>query len=192
MSTVSHVNDRDDRRFDLRPSCDVHGSDMVGVVREPTLDADKLCLALAVALVAVATVQTGAGRVARIDDVDPYARETSLVRDERPELSEGPAHVTRTLRPPNRYPVADPRKVFKGDAAFGVLSLADESLRDHMVRIGSEPGLTTGQALEMTLCALGPTTLKRATERGVLDTAGSMGSKASERRERRGDGDGAP
>lgn len=92
-------------------------------------------LALAISFLAVTTLAACPTGVARIDEHDLYAIQSSFVLDECSELKVCPASHPGSLPLPKRCPLADTLEVFKSDPAFGVLSGFDESFGNAMVNV---------------------------------------------------------
>ena len=78
------------RLIDSSPCCDIPRSTEIGVCRVAALAALKLCLALAVSLLAVPALGTNAGRVAGIDGHQGHPVQLGFIPQERPQLIESP------------------------------------------------------------------------------------------------------
>lgn len=76
-----------------------------------------------------------------------------LVGKKRTKLEETPIAMSSTLLLTNRYPFADARQIFDGDAASGVFSNPDNALGNHVIRVFLESLLPTRQLAQAALGA---------------------------------------
>ena len=144
-------NSCDKRPADVGPACNVHRSDMVGVISKPTRLTNELGLALAIGLVDVAARWASPRSVTRIYGHEFDASDGGLVAEERAQLKERPSRVHRSLVFSGRYPVANSRQVFNGNPSPGAFSLRDDLLRDHVISVGTKTGLLAREFFEVTL-----------------------------------------
>jgi len=161
-----------DRLHDSSPGRNVHGADMISVVREPAAGADEFGLRPPVCLVDTPARWAHPAGVARVDGTDLYASKSGLVRNERAELEERPAVQVRSLGLANCYPTANASEIFEGDPASGVFGLANESLADRVVRVGVESVFSPRELLQMALGALRPDGLKCGLQLNILAANG--------------------
>jgi hypothetical protein len=140
--------------------------DSVGRASEPAHDAFETCPCGTIRLVHVPTGQARTTGFARIYGNNRHTGQSSLVRDERSKLGEGPIRVSRPLALANRYPVADAPKVFQSDAAPGALRDGNDTLADAVVGIPLEAGLRSPDSPEFAASGLGSLALKIASPVG--------------------------
>lgn len=108
----------------------------------------KLTLVLAVGLIAMATLRTGAASIARIDGHNGDALTLGLVFDEGAQLEESPTVVLCSLPPPNRYSQANALEVFKCDPSRCAFSDDNELFADNVVDVRPEARLAPADALQ--------------------------------------------
>src|SRR5262249_27992861 len=137
-------------RLDYRdsPSPHIEGSVDIGVTGKPAMQTTKLSLAFSIALLAIATFRTGAGRVAGINGHNRYPFALGLVCDEGAQLMEGPAGMLRPVAPPNRYSLADTLEFFKGNPSRCAFSGRDQALADDVVDVCPIASFTPPDSLE--------------------------------------------
>ncbi len=104
-------------------SADVAGAVAVCVINESAGPAREPRLGDPVRSVDVAALGAGTGGVRRIDVHHRHPGLVGLVRDELPQLCEGPAGVGGPLGLAKPYPFADARQVLQGDTASGAFRL---------------------------------------------------------------------
>lgn len=113
-----------------RSLSDVDRRDRVSKSTEPACSTGEPRLTRAIGLLAVPTGGTGAARVARVHEDDRDTSKARLVRDERPQLIEGPGVQCCPVAAPNGYPLPNPLEVFQRDSATCALSLGNDLLAD--------------------------------------------------------------
>lgn len=88
---------RDNRLHDSSP-CDVSRGIAISVIAMSTVDTQEGGLALAILFGTMTTLATGPRCVGRVDRVQWHTCKSSFVRQEEPELPEGPIGMAMTLR----------------------------------------------------------------------------------------------
>ena len=93
-----------------------------------------------------------------IDDLEQYASLLGFVGDELSQLIESPRSYAVALRLAKPYPVADTLEFFKGDTAYGVFGLRNESLGEDVIGITTKARFSIRNTLELladTACVVG-------------------------------------
>jgi hypothetical protein len=150
-----------------RSLSDVDRRDRVSKSTEPACSTGEPRLTRAIGLLAVPTGGTGAARVARVHEDDRDTSKARLVRDERPQLIEGPGVQCCPVAAPNGYPLPNPLEVFQRDSATCALSLGNDLLADDMVGVRGESAFFARQVLQPPLGALGALPLELGAQPSV-------------------------
>lgn len=152
---------------------------IAGVVALPTA---KIGLGLAVRFVGVATLRTLPATVTRIDKADRHARQTRLVFDKPPQLSEGPIAQAASLSSSSRClnTGSDIGQVFQRQTHIKCLCRSDKSFADVVIRPGLKSALPTREFFQPTPCTSGSASLELLTGfRMTLPTAFNLLSRES-------------
>jgi hypothetical protein len=113
---------------------DVHSSDRIRTAGEATADAGEKTLRSSIGSIHTATLRTGSGGVAWIDENDRDAHPRRLVGNFLPQLMETPGMVLSPLAFTNRCPFPDALQILQGHPATGgVFRPLHQFLRDPMV-----------------------------------------------------------
>lgn len=142
---------------------DVYGSDVVCEANESAV-ATVEAFAVSVQFGNGVAFWTCATCVSWVHKSNGNSREFCFVFDEVAELMETPRVLNATLGLLNRYPRAYARQVFEGYSTFGVFSLRNQPLGNHMVHVFGEARLFSGTFLQKTFCRLGSFALKFCSE----------------------------
>lgn len=166
MLLDTQPDSRSDRADYWAPGCDVERAYPIGMRGKTAPGADELGLRSPTRLVDASAFWTWArsARVARVHRHEGHAGEQGLVGEERAQLCERPGMQSAPLSLSNRYPVADPRQFFDGDAASGVSGLADDVLADAMILVGVEALLPPSELSKVPPRASCPSALKAGAE----------------------------
>ena len=114
-----------------------------------TLDAGERGLVRTVSLVNTAAGRARLARVRRIDHRDRHASSRRFVGEKGAQLCEGPAVQSRSmLCALGLGSGADMRQCLQRNATPGAFCAGNDSFRDNVVLMLSEPGLCTGQELK--------------------------------------------
>src|SRR5262249_23924664 len=103
-----------------------------------------------VAAFGMPTGATALAGVGWIDQIDLYARASRLVADQRPQLSESPIAVSRSLPwPCNPRPLANTAQIFERNRPLRAFGFGNGPFADVVVRIFLKAPLTTCKPLQM-------------------------------------------
>lgn len=161
---------RYDRRIDGRPCSDVDRCDVVRRPSEAALLTFKLISTDSVALALISASGTGSGSSSRVDCHDGDARQSRLVLDETPQLTECPRLLASTLSPPNRCPTPDALQILEDYHTVGVLGFGYQLLGYDVINISGEPSLLARETLEMLPGTLGTAFLEGCPVLGPFTT----------------------
>lgn len=154
------------RPIDCDPGSDIPSRD---VVCWPSVPADRTAKAVSGATIRardVSAERTLLARVSRIDEDDWDASQLRLVFDKGPELCESPVRHTCSLSASGRCPRTNTLEVLKSDRPSGALRLLHDVLRDAMVGVALEAGLSARDGAKLALGSSGLFSLEVAPAMG--------------------------
>ena len=125
---------------------DVAGTNEVSGLLVAAFDTGEAVLRWSVALIHHPALRAPLTRVPGVDQDHRNAGPQRLVRQELPELGEGPTGVSDALRLPNLRPLADMRQVFQPDAAAGAFGVRNNLLGNKVVGVSTQTFRVAGGA----------------------------------------------
>jgi len=127
------------------PSANVHRRHIVSKARVPAVYAEEFVLSTTIGFSNTTAYRTGARGIARINGYEGDAAQLCLVLDKLTQLEKRPTMQCRSLSLANRYPLANPAQIFKGDSALGVFGFFDNVFADVVVYPSGKAAFFAGQ-----------------------------------------------